>query len=76
MATPVLFVSGTWDGRTPVSNVDALRSRFPQGRQLVVEYQSHGLMGDPVVLLATLRFLRGDDVPSARIPRAVPAFLK
>ncbi len=72
----VLFVSGTLDGRTPPANVDALLPYFPNARHLVIENQSHSLMGDPDVFLATLRFLRGQDVPSARISRARPSFTR
>jgi pimeloyl-ACP methyl ester carboxylesterase len=72
----VLFVSGTLDGRTPPANVDALLPYFPNGRHLVIENQSHSLMGDADVFRATLRFLRGEDVPSARIARPIPTFTR
>ncbi|MCA0374454.1 MAG: alpha/beta hydrolase [Gemmatimonadetes bacterium] len=74
MTTAVLFVSGTWDGRTPVANVDALLPRFPNGRHLVYEHLSHGLMGDAEAWQAMLRFLGGLDVASQRVRRPVPAF--
>lgn len=70
----ILFVSGTLDGRTPPTNVEALLPFFPNARHLVIEHQSHSLMGDPAVVAATRRFLRGLDVPSARISRAPPPF--
>lgn len=72
----VLFVSGTLDGRTPPANVDGLLSQFPNARHLVIEHQSHSLMGDPAVLTATRQFLRGHDVPSARISRTPPPFAR
>ncbi|AMW06060.1 alpha/beta hydrolase [Gemmatimonas phototrophica] len=71
---PVLFISGTWDGRTPVANVEELLATFTFGRHLVVPFQSHGLMGDPDVVEASLRFLRGDHVAGARLIRTAPAF--
>jgi pimeloyl-ACP methyl ester carboxylesterase len=74
VVTPVLFVSGTWDGRTPSDNVEALLSRFPNGRHLVIEHQSHGLMGDRDVWAATQRFLSGRDVPSTVVHRQLPTF--
>jgi len=72
----ILFVSGTLDGRTPPGNVDALLPFFPNARHLVIEHQSHSLMGDADVSAATRRFLRGLDVPSARISRASPPFTR
>jgi pimeloyl-ACP methyl ester carboxylesterase len=74
--TSVLFVSGTLDGRTPPANVEAMLPLFPNGRHLVIENQSHSLMGDPDVFRATLKFLRGEDVPSARISRPIPTFTR
>ncbi len=73
-AVAVLFVSGTLDGRTPPANVDALLPGFVNGRHLVIEHQSHSLMGDPAVVAATRRFLRGLDVPTARVSRTPPPF--
>lgn len=72
--SPVLFISGTLDGRTPPSNAEALLRDFPKGRHLVIEYQSHSLMGDRDVLSNMLLFLRGVDVASARITRPPPMF--
>jgi pimeloyl-ACP methyl ester carboxylesterase len=72
----VLFVSGTLDGRTPPANVERLLPEFPNARHLVIEHQSHSLMGDPAVLTATRQFLRGHNVPSARIPRTPPPFAR
>lgn len=73
---PVLFVSGSLDGRTPPSNVDALLRDFPNGRHLVFEYQSHALFGDVDVLRNTLHFLRGGDIASERITRPPPVFAR
>ncbi len=72
----VLFVSGTLDGRTPPANVERLLPQFPNARHLVIEHQSHSLMGDPAVLTATRQFLRGHDVPSARVARTPPPFAR
>ncbi|HEY0930882.1 MAG TPA: alpha/beta fold hydrolase [Gemmatimonas sp.] len=76
VSAAVLFVSGTWDGRTPVANVDALLPRFRNGRHLVIEHQSHGLMGDPTVWDATLQFFAGQDVPSTVVRRPMPALVR
>lgn len=38
---PVLFISGTLDGRTPQANAQALLAGFSNGKQLVVRNASH-----------------------------------
>lgn len=76
IAAPVLFISGSLDGRTPPSNAESLLRVFPRGRHVAVDGQSHSLMGDPDVMRVTYRFLRGLDVPSTRIARAAPAFTR
>lgn len=68
--TETLFVSGTLDGRTPVSNADEVRAGFPKSVHLVVDGMAHG--GDdaaydpPEVQQAALRFLRGE-TPAERL---------
>jgi pimeloyl-ACP methyl ester carboxylesterase len=39
---PILFISGTLDGRTPVANADEVRKGFPNGHHIIVEGASHG----------------------------------
>ncbi len=58
---PVLFISGTLDGQTPVSNVAELLPGFPNGAQLIVENASHQYLelADPQVIEAMVRFLGG-----------------
>jgi pimeloyl-ACP methyl ester carboxylesterase len=72
----VLFVSGTWDGRTPPSNVEPLLSQFPNARHLVIEYASHNLMGDPAVMDATGRFFRGEMPRERLVRRPQPPFVR
>lgn len=74
MTASVLFVSGTWDGRTPAANVEPLLPRFRNGRHLVLEQASHGLMGDPDGWRAMMQFLGGRDVPSGVVRRPAPTF--
>jgi pimeloyl-ACP methyl ester carboxylesterase len=38
---PALFISGTLDGRTPVSNVEEIRQGFPNSWHLIVEGAGH-----------------------------------
>lgn len=61
-ATPVLFVSGALDGRTPPSNVEEILSGFENGTHIVVEGLAHDAVLDiPEVTDAGFRFLAGDD---------------
>jgi pimeloyl-ACP methyl ester carboxylesterase len=41
-SVPVLFISGTLDGRTPVSNAEEVIKGFPNGHHLIIEGASHG----------------------------------
>jgi len=41
-SVPALFISGTLDGRTPVSNAEEVKKGFPNGHHLVIEGASHG----------------------------------
>ncbi|WP_309670792.1 alpha/beta fold hydrolase [Gemmatimonas sp.] len=72
----ILMVSGSLDGRTPPENAEALLSQFPNARHLVIEYQSHSLMGDAAFSPAMMRYLRGQDVRSARVVRPTPSFAR
>lgn len=67
---PVLFISGTLDGRTPLSNAEEIAAGFPAGRHLVVENASHGsdlFISSPQILEAVHAFLAGEDLPFGRI---------
>ena len=58
---PVLFVSGSIDGRTPPSNAAEVAAGFSNARQLLVERAGHDeLATDPRIVDAILRFLRGE----------------
>ena len=63
--TPTLFCAGTLDGRTPVSNAEAVLGGFPNGQLIVVEGMVHE---EPDVLLdAFARFLNGEEVETKRL---------
>ncbi len=65
-AVPALFISGTIDGRTPVSNAEEIRAGFPNGIHIIVENAGHGdremLMAKPEVREAIGAFLKGQPV--------------
>lgn len=41
-SVPVLFISGTLDGRTPLRNAEEIKKGFPNGRHLIIEGAGHG----------------------------------
>ena len=63
---PVLFISGTLDGRTPVSNVDDVRPGFPDSVHLILEGAVHSdplFLSSPRIAQTMLSFLRGETLP-------------
>ena len=66
---PALFISGTLDGRTPVSNAEEVRAGFPSSQHLIVEGASHAtaeIVTAPGVQEAMVAFLAGRPVTLAR----------
>jgi hypothetical protein len=58
----VQFISGTLDGRTPVSNADEVRQGFRNSGHLVLEGAGHSddlLLGSRRIPEIILSFLRG-----------------
>lgn len=59
---PAQFISGTLDGRTPVTAAEEVRSGFSDSGQLLLVGGSHAddlLLGSPRILEVTLDFLTG-----------------
>lgn len=78
---PVLFISGTLDARTPVSNADQVRSGFSNHVHLIVEGAAHSdplFLSSPKIKGVMLEFLKGVRVSTTRItlPRVEFAPLK
>lgn len=71
---PVLFICGDLDARTPVANAEELLEGLPNGRLVVVENAGHdlNLFGDPRLRDVLAHFLKGRDLPAARV--AAPPF--
>ncbi len=60
---PTLFISGTLDGRTPVSNAEEVLTSFTQGEHLIIEGAGHGdelFVSAPEILVAMQQFMRGE----------------
>jgi pimeloyl-ACP methyl ester carboxylesterase len=67
---PVLFVSGTLDGRTPVRNAAMAAELLPNSFQLVVDGASHGddlFISSPEILESVRAFLAGGRPKRSRI---------
>ncbi len=65
-----LFISGTLDGRTPVSNAEEYRAGFPNSTHLIIEGAVHSdplFISSPKIKDVMLEFLRGEPVSTTRI---------
>jgi pimeloyl-ACP methyl ester carboxylesterase len=66
-SVPVLFVSGTLDGRTPVSNADEVQIGFPNGQQFIIDGAAHGddlFVSSPAIKIAMVEFMKGNQLPA------------
>lgn len=71
--TPVMFVTGTLDARTPAWNAHELMLGFTNCRHLVVEDAGHtDLLHSARARDAVTRFMRGEDIESQRVPAERP----
>lgn len=77
---PVLFISGTLDGRTPPSNVEELIKGFPNSTHLIIEGSSHDgyllahptshdgvLLTSPKTMETMVEFMKGRTVSTTKI---------
>ncbi len=67
---PVLFISGTLDGRTPVSNAEAEMKYFPNGQHLILNGAWHSdplFLSSPRIKDIMLEFMRGKPLSTTRI---------
>ncbi|MCA1815334.1 MAG: alpha/beta hydrolase [Acidobacteria bacterium] len=67
---PVLFISGTLDARTPISNAEEYRVGFPNSTRLIVEGAVHSdplFLSSPEIKDVMLEFMRGQTVSTTRI---------
>lgn len=69
---PVLFISGTLDGRTPVSNADEVAAGFATTQHLIVDGMGHGVPDAPEITGAMIDFLwdRPVTIERASVPFA------
>ncbi len=67
---PALFVSGTLDGRTPISNAEEIAEGFTSHQHLTVRDASHGgdlFTSSPRIVELVKTFLRGETLPVTEI---------
>jgi pimeloyl-ACP methyl ester carboxylesterase len=67
---PVLFISGTLDARTPISNAEEYRAGFPNSTHIIIEGAVHSdplFLSSPKIKDGMLEFLKGLPVTVTRI---------
>ena len=67
---PVLFISGTLDARTPISNAEEYRAGFPNSTHIIIEGAVHSdplFLSSPQIKDGMLEFLKGQPVTTTRI---------
>jgi pimeloyl-ACP methyl ester carboxylesterase len=67
---PVLFISGTLDARTPVSNAEEYRAGFANSTHLIIEGAVHSdplFLSSPKIKDGMMEFLRGQPVTVTKI---------
>jgi hypothetical protein len=75
---PVLFISGTLDARTPVSNAEEYRKGFPNSTHMIIDGAVHSdplFLSSPKIKDGMLEFLRGQPVTTTRITAAPMKFM-
>lgn len=75
---PVLFISGTLDGRTPPANAQALLPAFSKGQQMVIRGASHDnelWLGNTQIAENIAGFLGGRSINEAVLEVPAPVFI-
>jgi pimeloyl-ACP methyl ester carboxylesterase len=67
---PVLFISGTLDARTPISNAEEYRKGFTNSTHMIIEGAVHSdplFLSSPKIKDGMMEFLRGQPVTETKI---------
>jgi len=75
---PVLFISGTLDARTPVSNAEEYRKGFSNSTHMIIEGAVHSdplFLSSPQIKEGMMEFLRGQAVTATKIKGAPMKFV-
>jgi pimeloyl-ACP methyl ester carboxylesterase len=76
---PVLFISGTFDVRTPPSNAEEVRRGFPNSSHLIIEGAVHSdplFLSSPQIKDVMLEFMKGQAISTNRITLAPIKFVQ
>jgi pimeloyl-ACP methyl ester carboxylesterase len=66
--TPALFIAGTLDGRTPLSEQAEVISQFSNARQVIVENAGHNVLEtDPQIAAILTGFFRAEPVTTLKL---------
>lgn len=69
-SVPALFISGTLDARTPVSNAEEVRKGFSNSAHVIIEGAVHSdplFLSSPKILEVMLQFMKGEALSTTRI---------
>ncbi len=75
---PVLFISGTIDARTPISNAEEYRTGFSNSTHMIIEGAVHSdplFLSSPKIKEGMMEFLRGQPVTVTKITAAPMKFV-
>ena len=75
---PVLFISGTLDARTPVSNAEEYRKGFSNSTHIIIDGAVHSdplFLSSPLIKDGMMEFLRGQSVTTTKITAAPMKFV-
>ncbi len=75
---PVLFISGTLDARTPISNAEEYRKGFPNSTHIIIEGAVHSdplFLSSPKIKEGMIEFLKGQPVTTTKITAAPMKFV-
>lgn len=75
---PVLFISGTLDARTPISNAEEYRKGFPNSTHIIIEGAVHSdplFLSSPKIKEGMMEFLRGQPVTETKITATPMKFI-
>ena len=75
---PVLFISGTLDARTPISNAEEYRKGFSNSTHIIIENAVHSdplFLSSPKIKDGMMEFLRGQPVTNTKITGAPLKFV-
>ena len=75
---PVLFISGTLDARTPISNAEEYRKGFPNSTHIIIEGAVHSdplFLSSPKIKEGMVEFLKGQPVTTTKITAPAMKFV-